>query len=376
MTQNVVNTMLAAKPNAASFASNEVRLSARQWIVTLALIAGLAYAAPVAWQSIEPLEPGPDYRIPFSLGSDYWMYDRYCHLAQGDDRTLLIGDSVVWGHYVATEETLSHYLNAETGSTRFVNYAVDGVHPIAMSGLLEYYGKSIARKDVILQCNLLWMSSPRHDLQADKAFSFNHPKLVPQFYPRIPCYAQSLSGRLDIAIARSVPLLGWTEHLRIAYFQNTDIPNWTIEHPYEDPLSAITLELPSANESPSPKPIAKPWTQTGMPKLDAQWVTLDSSLQWRFFQQAVEILKRRGNRVFVLVGPFNEHMLTPTSLQAYQQRKQSVAAWLEQQGIPHFVAPVLPSECYADASHPLADGYALLAKQLSENQAFSDFQTR
>jgi lysophospholipase L1-like esterase len=30
------------------------------------------------------------------------------------------------------------------------------------------------------------------------------------------------------------------------------------------------------------------------------------------------------------------------------------------------VPPVLPSELYADASHPLSDGYKLLAKQLSE----------
>ena len=163
---------------------------------------------------------------------------------------LLIGDSVIWGHYVASEETLSHYLNEAAGGPKFANLGVDGIHPIAMSGLLEYYGTPIVSKDVILQCNLLWMSSPRHDLRTDKAFSFNHPKLVPQFYPRIPCYAEPLSGRIGIAIGRHVPFLGWTDHLRIAYFGNTDLPNWTMEHPYEDPLRAITLELPSAERNP------------------------------------------------------------------------------------------------------------------------------
>jgi hypothetical protein len=32
--------------------------------------------------------------------------------------------------------------------------------------------------------------------------------------------------------------------------------------------------------------------------------------------------------------------------------------------------PTLPSELYADASHPLDEGYAMLAKQLFENDSF------
>lgn len=370
----IPNRPAGAKPGCVPFGSNEVRLSARGWAVALILIAGLSYTVPRAWQRIEPFAPGPDYRIPFSLGSDYWMYHRCCGVTCADRRTVLIGDSVVWGHYVATEETLSHYLNDAVGGPKFANLAVDGVHPIAMAGLLEYYGEPIASKDVILQCNLLWMSSPRHDLRTDKAFSFNHPRLVPQFYPKIPCYAEPLSGRIGIAISRNVPFLGWTDHLRMTYFGNTDLPNWTMEHPYEDPLAAVTLELPSANETPSPKPIAKPWTEMGVAKLDAEWVELDGSLQWQFFQRAVDTLRRRGNRVFVLVGPFNEHMLTKDSLQVYEKRKQGVEKWLEQEGVPHFVPPALPSKSYADASHPLADGYAMLAKELLESDSFRQFQ--
>jgi hypothetical protein len=87
----------------------------------------------------------------------------------------------------------------------------------------------------------------------------------------------------------------------------------------------------------------------------------------------VNLLKRRGNSVFVLVGPFNEHMLRQQSSQAYQGRRRSVQAWLEQQQIPHFVPAALPSEYYADASHPLADGYRLLAKQMLEDESFREF---
>ncbi len=370
MKETVPNKPVGEDPRDLAFSSNEVRLSVHSWGVALLLIAGLSYAVPAVWKRIEPFTSGPDYRIPSSLGSDYWMYDRYCHIACADNRTLLIGDSVVWGHYVAAEETLSHYLNEAAGSPKFANLGVDGIHPIAMSGLLEYYGKPIVAKRVILQCNLLWISSPRHDLQTDKAFSFNHPDLVPQFYPRIPCYAEPLSARLGIVIGRHVPFLEWTNHLRLAYFQNSDLPSWTMEHPYADPLRAVTLELPSANEPPSPKPVAKPWTKAGIAKISPEWVELDGSLQWQFFRRAVEILRLRGNRVFVLVGPFNEHMLDETSLQVYEERKKGVEKWLDQEHLSHFTPPALPSECYADASHPLAQGYAKLARQLLEHKPF------
>ena len=79
--------------------------------------------------------------------------------------------------------------------------------------------------------------------------------------------------------------------------------------------------------------------------------------------------------MFVLVGPFNEHMLTHDSRRVYEERKRGVENWLKQEGVAHFVPPALPSKCYADASHPLADGYAMLAKELLESQSFRQFQT-
>ncbi len=360
---------------AVPFGSNEVRLTPRQWAAAIAILALAFCCLPILWKRVEPLPSDPEQRVPFRLGYDYWTFSRYSDRACREEKTLVLGDSVVWGHYVSSRETLSHYLNQEAGEERFANLGVDGIHPAAMAGLVEYYGGDIAGKRVLLACNLLWMSSPRHDLQGEKEFAFNHPTLVPQFSPRIPCYRASLSTRLGIAIGREVPFFGWADHLRIAYLDNHDLARWTLEHPYETPAGAFAAGLPSDDESPSPPPDARPWTEQHLSKFNAAWVELDGSLQWRSLRRTVELLRRRGNRVFVLVGPFNEHMLTESSLAVYRQRLRGVEAWLQAEQVPYYIPPALPSETYADASHPLAEGYALLARQLSRQESFARFQS-
>jgi hypothetical protein len=356
------------------FGSNDVRLSLREWAVAVAIAGAVLYLAPRLWERAERFEPAPDARIPYSLGNDYWMFGRWSALACAERKDLVIGDSVVWGHYVRSDQTLSHHLNALAGRALFANLGVDGIHPAALSGLIEEYGGAISGRNVILHLNLLWTSSEKHDLQTTKEFSFNHPDLVPQFFPRIPCYRRSTSEKLDVVIGRQLPFAAWATHLRIAYFGGADIPSWTLEHPYADPLRRITLELPSPDEPPSPAPVAKPWTEQDLARFDAQWVDLGTSIQWRFFRRAVEILQRKRNRVFVLVGPFNEHMLTPGSLEVYNLRKDEVEAWLKGRDIPYFMPAALPSDQYADASHPLSEGYAMLARRLFESEAFRRFQ--
>jgi hypothetical protein len=84
----------------------------------------------------------------------------------------------------------------------------------------------------------------------------------------------------------------------------------------------------------------------------------------------VELLRQRGNRVFVLVGPFNEYLLRPQSLQRYRQVQTAIVAWLRQAKVPHAVPPALPSDLYGDASHPLALGYEQLARQLAVDPTF------
>ncbi len=371
-----------SKPSAAasgadpSRAASEMRLSPRQCCAALAIVAVLVYVIPQAWQRIEPLQVGAGYRIPYRLGNDYWHYERICRAAVGGNQTLLIGDSVIWGHYVSTRGTLSHYLNEQAGGERFVNLGVDGVHPAALAGLVEHYGGAIRGRRVIVNCNLLWISSPRHDLSTDKEATFNHPTLVPQFSPWISCYRASLSQRVGAVVGRRLPFLGWADHLRIAYFDSEDLVTWTLQRPYSNPLRALTAALPSPAEPPSPPPDARPWSAKGITPFAPQWVPLDESVQWRFFQRTVQLLRDRGNQVFVLVGPFNEHLLTETGLRGYAERKDQVARWLAEQRIPHYVPPPLESDLYADASHPTAAGYAALARLLAVQSALQDFSRR
>ena len=357
------------------FAANDVRLSPREWAVALVLVAAIVAAVPAAWDRLEPLEIEANHRMPWSLGEDYWIYDRYCRgVCAGGDETLVVGDSVVWGHYVGKDETLSAHLNRAPGGRRLANLGIDGIHPAALAGLVEHYGAGVRDRKVILHCNLLWMSSPRHDLRGTKEFRINHPDLIPQFRPHIACYKASAWHRLGVVIGRSVPFSGWLSHVQIAYLDNADLASWTIKHPYDNPAGAAGREAPSPDDPPAPTPDARAWTaRPDISRIDPPWVDLGGSLQWDSFKRTVDILAARGNRVFVLVGPFNEHMLEERSLAAYTETKAHVGRWLRERKIPHCIAAALPSEVYADASHPLAEGYALLAAQLLADDAFIRF---
>lgn len=356
------------------FGSHEVRLSGRQWVVAGILILAALVLLPVLWERAETFEPEPDYRIPYILSNDYWLFSRYWRWAASQHETLVVGDSVIWAQYVSRDQTLVHCLNGLAGESRFANVAADGMHPAALAGLLRYYGRGISSRNVVVHCNPLWMSSKRHDLQVEKEFHFNHPQLVPQFVPSIPCYRESYSNRIGIAIERWLPFSAWTNHLRLAYFDRMDIPAWTVEHPYDNPLKAVRVGLPASQDSHQQEPVS--WTERGLTKQEFPWVELDTAFQWCSFRRLVGILEARGNRVFVLVGPFNEHMLKGDSLDTYLEMKSQIAAWLRERGIAHYVAPALPSEYYADASHPLSEGYAMLAEQLFENEEFVRFRAQ
>src|SRR5205085_4395030 len=140
------------------------------------------------------------------------------------------------------------------------------------------------------------------------------------------------------------------------HYDRTALPNWTLEHPYENPLKPLARGLPPADDALRHLP--QPWYKSGITRQDYPWVDPGTSLQWQAFQRVVQILRQRDNRVFVLVGPLNEHMLNPDSRQRYQQVKATITAWLQAEQIPHAVPAPLPSEQYGDASHPLAAGYA------------------
>ena len=287
--------------------SHSLRLSAVDWVIVGVAMLAIIGLAPILWQRYERFEPGDDYRMPYELSSSYWLYSRYSRQACDKRKTLVIGDSVVWGHYVPANQTLSHYLNEFTGRRQFANLGLDGTHPAALEGLLRYYAPHLRRRTILLHFNPLWMTSPKHDLQTDKEFHFNHPDLVSQFTVPIPCYKAPFAKRAKIAIKRTIPFSNWIAHLRTTYYDSTDIQNWTLRNPYARPLKPLTRGLPES--AGVPEPAGGTWVQKGAKKQDVTWVKLDTSLQWKFFRRSLNLLQNQGNRVFVLVGPFNEHML-------------------------------------------------------------------
>ncbi len=350
------------------FSSNSVRLSGYEWIFVGIVTLALFYFGPRIWVRMEKFKPQANYRLSYELSNDYWLYSRYSRDACSQYEMVVVGDSVIWGHFVSKHNTLSYHLNEIAGRDQFANLGVDGIHPVALAGLLKYYGRDISNKKVVLHFNPLWMSSKKHDLQTEKEFRFNHPKLVPQFIPKIPCYTDPYSKRFSTVVERYVPFLSWTSHLKIAYFENMDLPTWTMEHPYENPAYAVTLQLPTSANYSQNEHIS--WAEKGTSKRDFQWVELETSLQWSSFRQSVKLLKKRGNSVFVLVGPFNEHMLKGQSIEIYRNMKSKIEDWLQQNNTAYYMPATLPSEWYVDASHPMSEGYAMLAKQLFENESF------
>jgi hypothetical protein len=363
----------SAEPDGVEF-SNGLRLRGREWLGLGLFAVMLVLGAPALWYRAERFALEPDYRIPHDLSNDYWLYSCFAGLAADHDDTLLIGDSVIWGEYVTRQETLSHYLGELAGQDRYANLGLDGAHPLALGGLIEFYADNVTGKKILLQCNPLWMSSRRADLQDDQASEFNHPRLVPQFAPSVPAYKAEISPRLGVLMERRLPSSRWTTHLQQAYYDRMDIPGWTLEHPYNNPFEPLFRGLPPSDNSR--RRVSQPWYKSGITKQDYPWVDLETSLQWQAFQGVVEYLQKRGNRVFVLVGPFNEHLLTPESLKRYQQVKATIAAWLREKHVPHAIPEPLPSEQYGDASHPLAEGYKQLARMLTEDPFFQSETAR
>ena len=227
------------------------------------------------------------------------------------------------------------------------------------------------------------------DLQTAKEEQFNHSRLVPQFSPRIPCYRAELSERFGAIAERNVSMIAWSTHLQNAYFGQKNILAWTLADDGNDPprypnvnknpFGQITLQVPAApTDDPERGPKSsrhRAWSTTGKGATRFEWVTLESSLQWAAFQRLVELLRARGNEVLVVVGPFNEHFMAEDNQAAYRRLRDGVANWLNRNQIPHLVPAPLPSPLYADASHPITEGYQQLAKQLYEEATFQTWLT-
>jgi hypothetical protein len=365
------------------FGVNEMRLSAAHWLAALTIVIACLLATPRVWKKIERFDTGVDYRIPYALSKDYWLYERRLEQISAPSKVIILGDSVVWGEYVQPNGTLSHFLSNQTGSPgSFVNCGVNGLFPLAMEGLVTHFGHTLHNRKIILHANLLWMSSPKADLSIEREEPFNHSRLVPQFWPRISCYRADANERLSVVIEEHVSFPAWVGHLQNVYYDNRSIPNWTLAddgsgdppNTWRSPLAPMTLIVPpEPNDDPlrGPRsPRHKSWTADGGAPTNFDWVPLESSLQWQALQRTIPLLRNRGNDVLVIVGPFNEHMIAEDQRPTYRALRDGVTAWLNQNQVAHVIPEMLPSELYADASHPLTDGYKLLAKRISQHETF------
>ena len=365
--------------------THEVRLTLRQWLAALLTVTLIAVALPRIWKYVERFDIGSDYRIPYALSNDYWLYDWYLQKTAADKPIMVLGDSVVWGEYVKADGTLPHFLNSEAAKPgRFVNAGVNGLYPLALEGLVRDYGKALHGCKVIVVCNLLWLTSPKADMQAESDETINHAPLIPQFRPRVPSYQADAAMRIGSVIGRHVPLMGWVSHLQSAYFNQRSVTQWTLaedpDHPrsypnaYSNPLARITCVTPSGNSDDLERGEGsrrhKPWSSEGPRKTAFEWVPLTSSLQWAAFRRTVDLLRHRGNDVLVIVAPFNEHMIADPSLNAYTSIQSGIVAWLSENHVPFIQPEKLPSELYADASHPLTAGYEVLAQQIFQAESF------
>ncbi len=363
-------------------------LTLNQWLCVLLLFISLVTFLPMNWDRVESFDPVLNYRVPYETSQDYWQYQRHLKRRTVGNEIFFVGDSVVWGEYVAPDGTWSAFLNQKSqGQHRFVNAALNGLYPLALEGLIHHYGSHLKQKKVMLHCNLLWMSSPQADLSDSKEQVFNHPTLVPQFQITIPSYRAKLDQRLGRVFGHQSSFLSWVRHLQIQYWNQKDPYAWTLAddgqfpasypNTYRLPWSAVDFKLIKESE-PDPERGSQssrhqPWSGDGVGTQRFDWVNLDDSLQWQAFKRLCQLLQDRGNDLIVVIGPFNQHIMTEENRIKFIQIENGVKMWLEESSILFTAPSILESSLYGDASHPLTEGYRQLADSLWNDPVFTEW---
>lgn len=353
--------------------SNSIRLSGREWAIAALVLFAVLALLPMLWPATGTQFSRADYRLPSDLSSDYWMFRQWARYSRVHYPAVILGDSVIWGQYARNDDTLSHHLNARLGRAVFANLGVDGLHPAAMEGIVTFHGAALTSMPVLVHLNPLWMASAEQDLQraGDGETRFNHPELLAQVLHRPTAYRPAATEVTAALLARQVPFYSWKEHLIATYCDGLALPDWSLENPYslvpKDPGPG-----PFSMQDPGSPPM--PWRDRGLEVQDMPWVQLANSYQWHAFQRTITSLRSRGDRVFVLLGPFNLHALTRASQARYQAVRGAMAKWLAQERVPYYAPPVLPTDLYADASHPLGAGYRRLAAELLSAPSFREWR--
>ncbi|HQO38889.1 MAG TPA: hypothetical protein PK986_00315 [Spirochaetota bacterium] len=330
------------------------------------LVMILASLLPGIFPCVDTAQFKGNYRIPYSQGENYFLYEKYINRVASSGRIAVIGDSVIWGHYTGSDDNLVATLNASAGTDRFANIGIDGIHPAALYGLIDNYCASLSNRRVIIGINLLWMSSPRHDLSGGVNTSINHSALLSQVPGRIPAYSPSVEERLTLLARRKITLFAWIDHIRASRFADRSVYRWTMANPRACPGEYLAGQ----EESYTPPDPVQPDRMTGR---DMDWVMPADSLQWMYMIKSIRKLKTRGNDVIAVITPFNRFMLTEKSRLERDMIISVIRETLSADGIPVIVPELDKAEYYADLSHPVAEGYSIMAMQLAENTLFAEF---
>ncbi len=338
--------------------------------ITISIITFLILAAviPFSFPLTDKALFTVNYRIPYSMGEDYFLYNAYSKQAASENSIPVIGDSVIWGHYTDSDNTLSANLNLLNKDIRFRNMGLDGIHPASMTGLLNHYSQKLKNRKIIVGINLLWMSSPRHDLTGPVNSEINHRVLLSQLYPEIPSYKPSFEEKLTALITRSIPIFSWIEHIRLTRFAEKSLYRWTMENPDKGIIKYFSHKEDGfkAPEGISPDK---------MQEQNIGWVTPDKSLQWRFMTETLLTLKNSGNSVAAVITPFNTYMMTAESRKQYFSILSEMEWQLREKGITPVIPLILQKKYFADSSHPTAEGYKIIAEDIMKNREFIEFIT-
>ena len=355
-----------------TFSSNAIRLSGQELLITgIVFLLTMLVLIPLLWRNSEKLMFDDDFRLSYEFRDDYWVYAKCAKETTQKTSVLFIGDSVIWGMYVDNTNTLTANINHKLQRQVAANLAIDGLHPIAMEGLLRHYGNSIKDQTVFIHLNPLWMNSEKYDLSSEEEMDIHHPRLVAQFSPKLKCYQEPFSTRMGVLLERNLPFFSLLNHIRLSFFYNEDFAQWVLDNPNENPASKISFEIDPTEREQSNS--SGDWSQRGITKQDWDWVDLDVSNQWSAFHKTLQLLKDRNNRVCVMVGSINPYILTENSLKRYQTLRISIAKQLTSNNIEYIVMPDLPSDYYADASHPVDKGYAIMADQLLQTPYLKEY---
>lgn len=336
-------------------------LSFGEWLIVALLVAVLIAFAPLVHLRDQAPVVEQDYRIPYALSSRYEVYRRFASLSAAQFPVIVIGDSVVWGQCAHREDTLPHHLNELTRQPRFANGGLDGMHPVALVELIEHHAPSISHKDVILQLDPLWFMAADNAAVPGSIASalLNRPGLVPRLAAELTGgFKSALNSGADQLI-RNSSLAGLAE--RLAEFR-LDFLAWSLDHPYENPLRAVTSALPPSEDGRHLQLL--PWNRSVVTPVESNWAPLQGNLQWRAFERLLTLLEFRSNRVLVLVGPMNEHMMSPGTRARYVAFKEQIRQRLNERGATYFFVPVLGIDSYGDICHPLGSGYEEWAQEL------------